>query len=236
MRGYEALAERLAEVRSRIDRACEAAGRDPGDVALLAVSKGHPAAAVKAAWDAGQRTFGENYVQDWLGKCEDPALLGRDLSWHFIGQLQTNKVRFLIGRVRCVETIDRLKLARELSRRAAADGRSVLGLVQVNLAGEASKAGFDREGLLAAWSDLEELPGLHIDGLMAIPPPRESTTEQRADHRAVAELRDELQQRSGRALPVLSLGMSGDFEAAIAEGSTQVRVGTAIFGERPARS
>jgi pyridoxal phosphate enzyme (YggS family) len=230
-----AISGRLGAIRERMAAACGRAGRDPAEVSLLAVSKTFPASAIRAAYDAGQRLFGENYVQEWQRKAEDPLLLGlRDLRWHMIGMLQRNKIRFLLGRVDCIETLDRRSLAEELSRRALErpGGGPQRVLAEVNVGHEGSKAGWSPEQLREAWGGLRALAGLRIDGLMSIPPPREDPEEARADHRALRALRDDLRARWGDALPVLSLGMSHDFEVAIQEGSTQVRVGTAIFGER----
>lgn len=226
------IAARLLDIRARIDRACAAADRDPASVSLLAVSKAHPAEAVLEAYEAGQRSFGENYVQRWLEKAEDPRLLGLpDLRWRFIGHLQRNKVRFLLGRVAVIETVAGLKLARTIAERAAARGASQAVLLQVNVGGESSKSGVSPA---EAGALLKELPtGLDVRGLMAIPPPRPDAEASRADHRALRLLRDRLQDDHGIALPELSMGMSSDFEVAIQEGSTEVRVGTAIFGPRP---
>lgn len=230
------IAERLAEIRARVDAACEASGRDPSEVELLAVSKGHPADAILEAHAAGQRCFGESYVQDWQGKAEDPAVLRLDgLRWRFIGHLQRNKVRFVVGRVELIEAVGSLRLAAEIGRRAAATGRTQGVLLQVNVGGEASKGGFAIDELEGAFAELLAIDGLDPRGLMAIPPPREHAEASRADHRAVRALRDRLQAH-GHPLPILSLGMSDDFEVAIAEGSTEVRVGTAIFGPRPAKA
>lgn len=224
--------ERLATVRGRIDRACESVDRDPASVTLLAVSKNHPAEAVLEAYAAGQRHFGENYVQAWLGKADDPRLAALPgLRWRFIGHLQRNKVRFLLGRIDTLETVGSARLAREIGKRAAARGADQRVLLQVNLAGEETKSGFSAEDAAALLADLPA--GLDVRGLMAIPPARDSAEATRADHRALRTLRDRLQDAHGRALPELSMGMSSDFEVAIAEGSTEVRVGTAIFGPRP---
>jgi len=225
--------ERLEELRSKIEQACDRAGRDPSGVRLLAVSKGHPAAAVRAAWDCGLRDFGENYVQDWNQKADDPTLLGLEgLRWHFIGKLQRNKIRFLLGRVAVIGSVDREKLATELARRGASLGRAQDVLLQVNLEGEVSKSGFSPEELKDGLGRLVALDGLSVRGLMAIPPRRPSAESSRQDHRGLALLRDDLQQRWGHPLPELSMGMSEDFEIAIEEGSTEVRLGTALFGER----
>jgi len=238
-RDGSSVTERLNAIRRRIARACDRVDRDPATVELLAVSKMQPPHAVVEAANAGQLLFGENYVQHWLSKAEDPKTMAlRGLRWHFIGALQRNKIRFLLGRVHCIETIDRMKLARELSSRALArvGGSPQQVLLEVNLAGEAEKAGFAPTELSSLLPELLELPGLVIDGLMAIPPQRGDAEASRGDHRSLALLRARLQDEHGVALPTLSMGMSSDFEVAIEEGSTRVRVGTGIFGPRPARS
>ncbi len=233
------ISDRLARIEDRISAACDRAERDRSTLRLLAVSKGHSAAAVAEGWEAGLRHFGENYVQEWEGKAEDPKILALDgLRWHFVGHLQRNKIRFLLGRVHCIETVDRPRLATALSQRAEdrPGGGPERALLQVNLGGEASKAGFAPEHLEGALSSLLTLPGLDVQGLMAIPPKRASAEASRADHRALRTLRDRLQDQSGRALPELSMGMSSDFEVAIEEGSTEIRLGTALFGPRPPRT
>ncbi len=227
------IAERLAAVRARIDRACDAEGRDPASVELLAVSKTHPPEAVLEAYAAGQRLFGESYVQDWQGKADDARIAALpDLRWHFIGHLQRNKVRFLLGRVACVETVDRLRLARDLARRSQERGATTGALIQVDVSGEQSKHGFSPGELRAAMPELVGLGGLRLQGLMAIGSWEDDAEATRPQHAALRRLRDELQDAHGVALPTLSTGMSHDLEAAIAEGSTRVRVGTAIFGPR----
>jgi PLP dependent protein len=237
--GGGSVPERLEAIRARIGRACDRVDRDPESVQLLAVSKMQPARSVSDAAGAGQHLFGENYVQHWLSKVEDPTIIAlKDLRWHFIGSLQRNKIRFLLGRVHCIETVDRIKLARELSKRALdrVGGTPQQVLLEVNLAGEPEKAGFSPAQLHEVLGELLVLPGLAIDGLMAIPPQRERAEASRSDHRALALLRERLQEEQGVALPTLSMGMSSDFEVAIEEGSTRVRVGTGIFGPRPPRS
>jgi len=221
------IAARLAEIRRRMDAACARAGRDPADVELIAVSKTFPPSAVQEAYAAGLRTFGESYVQDWMTKAEDPGLLARtDLRWHFIGRLQRNKIKFLLGRTACIQSVDRWSLATDLSRRAEARGAPEAVLLQVNIAAEENKAGFAPDDLRARLAELQALRGLRIDGLMAIPPFRDDPEETRPDHAALRALRDEL------GLRELSTGMSSDFEVAIEEGATIVRVGTALFGGR----
>lgn len=209
------VAERLAAVRAAV----------PPGVALVAVSKGQPAAAIREAHAAGQRHFGENYVQEWREKARALADLG-DLSWHFIGSLQTNKVKYVIGRVVLVHTVDRLELAREISRRSAQAGATTAVLVEVNVAAEPSKAGCAVPEVPALVAAARELPGLEVRGLMCIPP---AEGDPRPHFRLLRALRDRL------ALAELSMGMSADYRAAIEEGATIVRVGTAIFGERPPR-
>ncbi|MCP4868783.1 MAG: YggS family pyridoxal phosphate-dependent enzyme [Proteobacteria bacterium] len=221
------IADNLAAIEARICAACARAGRDRADVALIAVSKTFPASAVSEAYEAGQRLFGENYVQDWRAKAEDPALLPhRDLGWHFIGKLQRNKIKYLLGRVACIQTVDRWSLAAELSRRAEARGAPESVLLQVNLGAEPTKAGFAPDVLRQRFEDLQALPGIQIQGVMAIPPFRDDPEETRPDHQALRSLRDEL------GLQAMSSGMSSDFEVAIEEGATIIRVGTAIFGTR----
>ena len=230
------IGDRLAEIEARVAAACVRAGRKRNEVRLLAVSKGHSVAAVLEAYEAGLRDFGESYVQDWQKKAEDPALLRlHDLRWHFIGHLQRNKIRMLLGRVETVQTVDRIKLARELSQRAEAQGRVQRVMLQVNLEEESSKSGFSGSEAAAALEQCLALPGLSPIGLMAIPPRRPDAESSRSDHRALAQLRNRLEVKLSCHLPELSMGMSQDFEVAIEEGSTEVRVGTALFGPRAAR-
>ena len=207
------VAERLARVRAAV----------PPGVTLVAVSKGQSAAAIREAWAAGQRHFGENYVQEWRQKAEALADLP-DLAWHFIGSLQTNKVKYLVGRVALVHTVDRLELAREISRRSAQKGVATAVLLEVNVAGEASKGGCAPAEVPALAEAVRAFPGLDLRGLMCIPP---AEGDPRPHFRALRALRDRL------GLAELSMGMSGDYLAAVEEGATLVRVGTAIFGERP---
>ncbi len=207
------LAERLRRIR---------AGIPPG-VTLVAVSKTHPPEAIREAHAAGQRDFGENYAQEWRRKAEALADLP-DLVWHFVGSLQTNKVRILAGAVRWIHTVDREELALEISRRSLARGAVTRVLLEVNVAGEASKSGCSPQDVTRLAGAVRGLRGLELRGLMCIPP---AEGDPRPHFRALRGLAAEL------SLPDLSRGMSGDWEAAIAEGSTIVRVGTAIFGPRP---
>jgi pyridoxal phosphate enzyme (YggS family) len=202
------------------------AARLPPGVTLIAVSKTQPAQAIREAYAAGQRHFGENYAQEWREKAEALADLP-DLTWHFIGSLQTNKVKYLAGRVGWVHTVDRPELARELSRRCAAAGASVKVLLEVNLGGEAQKGGCAPADAPALAALVRTLPALDLRGLTCIPPPED---DPRPHFKALRALRDQL------GLQDLSMGMSADWPAAVEEGATFIRVGTAIFGERPPRT
>jgi len=213
-----AIGERLAAVRARI----------PARVTLVAVSKTQPAEAIREAYAAGQRDFGENYAQEWRDKAAALPDL-RELVWHFIGALQTNKVKYLAGQVGWVHTVDRLALAQEISRRSTARGATTRVLLEVNVGGEASKSGCAPAEVPALAQAVAQLPGIALRGLMCIPP---AEGDPRPHFAALRGLRDGL----GLDLPELSMGMSGDYEAAIAEGSTMVRVGTAIFGPRPTKT
>ncbi len=213
----------------RIARAAEAAGRDAAEVRLLAVSKTWPADSVREAVAAGQRAFGENYVQEGAEKVD--ALAGLGLEWHFIGPLQSNKTRLVANRFAWVHSIDRLKIAERLSAQRDAHLPPLEVCIQVNVSGEASKSGVAPAELPALAQAVAGLPRLRLRGLMAIPEPTSDVAVQRARFAALRELRDQLN-AGGLALDTLSMGMSDDLEAAIAEGSTMVRVGTAIFGSR----
>jgi pyridoxal phosphate enzyme (YggS family) len=196
----------------------------PG-VTLVAVSKTQPAGAIREAYAAGQRDFGENYVQEWREKAEALADLP-GLAWHFIGSLQTNKVKYLAGRVSMVHTVDREELGREVAKRWEKAGARARVLVEVNLGREASKGGCAAADVPVLVERLRALPALDVAGLTCIPPPEE---DPRPHFRELRALRDRL------GLAELSMGMSGDYPVAIEEGATIVRVGTAIFGERARR-
>lgn len=213
----------------RIARAAEAAGRDAAEVRLLAVSKTWPADSVREAAAAGQRAFGENYVQEGAEKVD--ALAGLGLEWHFIGPLQSNKTRLVANRFAWVHSIDRLKIAERLSAQRDAHLPPLEVCIQVNVSGEASKSGVAPGELPALARAVAGLPRLRLRGLMAIPEPTSDVALQRARFATLRQLRDQLN-ADGLALDTLSMGMSDDLEAAIAEGSTMVRVGTAIFGSR----
>ncbi|HET9975853.1 MAG TPA: YggS family pyridoxal phosphate-dependent enzyme [Burkholderiaceae bacterium] len=222
---------KLQQVRQRIVGACAASARPVQSVTLLAVSKAFPAAAVREAFAAGQRAFGENYVQEALAKMADLADLRGAIEWHLIGPLQSNKTREVALSFDWVHTVDRLKIAERLSAQRPV-GLSPLNLcIQVNVSGEARKSGVAPTELAALAHAVAALPGIALRGLMSIPEPTDDVAVQRASHRRLRALFD-MMCADGLALDTLSMGMSADLEAAIAEGSTLVRVGTAIFGQR----
>ena len=221
------LADSLASVLERIDRACHRAGREPSEVRLVAVSKTVPAERIGELLDLGHGLFGENRVQEALGKI--PQLGGR-ATWHLIGHLQRNKVRQVIGSFELIHAVDDLKLGREIDRRAAAAGHTQPVLLQVNVSEEPTKHGVDETGLPELLDGFASLEHVDLRGLMTIPPPVERPDESRP---WFARLRDQAAARLGRKLPELSMGMTDDFEVAIEEGATLIRVGRAIFGERP---
>ncbi|HEY8370566.1 MAG TPA: YggS family pyridoxal phosphate-dependent enzyme [Thermodesulfobacteriota bacterium] len=236
-------AERLSAVRARIDAAARRAGRDPAEVRLVAVSKLQPVSALAEALLAGQTCFGENYVQEAVAKQAalaehpDPAVrrAAAGAEWHLVGPLQRNKARDAVRHFALVHSVDRESLGEALARRAEAEGRSLPILVQVNISGEATKAGVAPEEAARLIERLLDLPGLSVRGLMAIPAPASSPEAARAPFAAMRQLRDRLVEAGlpRTALAELSMGMSDDFEVAVEEGATLVRVGTALFGQRP---
>ena len=221
----------LQEVKRRIAAACVAAGRDANSVTLLAVSKTKPASAVREARAAGQHAFGENYVQEGLAKIATLADLRTQIEWHLVGPLQSNKTGLVAEAFDWVHSVDRLKIAERLAAQRPAGLPPLNVCLQVNISGEASKSGVTAAELPAVAVAVAALPGLRLRGLMAIPEPNGDLAAQRGPHRALRELFDALRSQ-GLALDTLSMGMSDDLEAAIAEGSTLVRVGSAIFGAR----
>lgn len=220
----------LARVRLRIEAAAEAAGRDPSGIALVAVSKTHPPEAIRDAAVAGQEVFGESKLQEAMTKI---PLLPSSLEWHFIGHLQSNKIRKALPLFQLFHGVDQPSLAVHMDRLAAECGCFPRILLEVNVSGEASKFGFPPDRLRSEIADLLALPRIRILGLMTMAPYSADPLAARPYFAALRRLRDDLEQQTGTPLPELSMGMSGDFEAAIAEGSTIVRVGSAIFGERP---
>jgi pyridoxal phosphate enzyme (YggS family) len=225
----EAVAGRLEDVQRRIREAATRAGRSPDAVRLVAVSKTKPPEAIRAAYAAGQRAFGENYAQELAAKAAELHDLP-DLEWHFIGRLQRNKAKQVVQVARMVHTIDRADLAAELGKRATATGAHARVLVEVNVSGEASKGGCPPEELGAVLAAIRAEPSLVAAGLMTIPPATDDPEASRSFFAALAALRD---RHGGEAmLPELSMGMTHDFVVAIQEGATLVRIGTAIFGAR----
>ncbi len=225
------IAERLAEVRRRVHEACERCDRDPAEVTLLGVSKRQPIERVRAVIAAGLRTLGENQIQEAVDKS---ARLPVDLEWHFVGHLQSNKVKPAVRLFTSIHSVDRLKIARRIEIEAERQDKSLDGFVQVNLGGEPSKSGFPVEGLIEALRPLADLERLRLVGLMAIQPYEKDPEAARAWFRLLRRLRDELGSRpEWSGFPGwLSMGMSHDFEVAIEEGASHVRVGTSIFGKR----
>jgi len=222
---------KLQQVRQRIARACDSAERPVQSVTLMAVSKTFGATAVREAYAAGQRAFGENYVQEALAKIEALADLRASIEWHLIGPLQSNKTREVAAAFDWVHTIDRLRIAERLSAQRPAAMAPLQVCIQVNVDGEASKSGVAPAALAPLARQVAALPGLRLRGLMSIPEPADDAQAQRAPHRELARLLRGLV-AEGLALDTLSMGMSADLEAAIAEGATLVRVGSAIFGQR----
>jgi pyridoxal phosphate enzyme (YggS family) len=224
------IAERWYAVAAQVAAACARAGRSPAEVTLVAVSKTHPAEAVRAAAAAGARDFGESYAQELATKRQACGELG-GARWHFIGRLQRNKAKLVAGRVALVHAVDSVELAEELAKRAQGAVQPIL--IAVNVAGEATKGGVDPAAAPALAAAIARVPGVRLDGLMTIPPPSDDPEASRGSFLALRALRDRLQQELGAPLPALSMGMSDDYEVAIACGATHVRIGTAIFGARP---
>lgn len=220
------IANNIAKVAARIREAAQAAGRDPDTVGLLAVSKTQPAEAIREANGAGLSDFGENYLQEALEKQADLADLA--LTWHFIGPIQSNKTRAIAEHFDWVHSVDRLKIAQRLSEQRPTELPPLNVCLQVNVSGEASKSGCAPQDVAELARAIATLPNLRLRGLMAIPEPTDDRAEQ---HAAFARLR-QLQQALALELDTLSMGMSQDLEAAIAEGATWVRIGTALFGAR----
>jgi len=221
--------ENFRKIQDLLAKAAVEAGRKPSDIRLLAVSKKKPVVAVLQAVSAGQRDFGENFVQEGLQKMDE---VGRDdLIWHFIGHLQTNKTRPVTERFHWVHTVDRLKIAERLSRQRPHYAGDLNVCIQVNIDGEAEKAGVAPADLPQLAQAVAELPALKLRGLMCIPAVRPDFEGQRQPFARMRELKDSLEE-SGISLDTLSMGMTADFRAAIHEGATIVRIGTALFGER----
>jgi len=222
-------AENLHSIQQRIAAACARSGRNVNDVRLLAVSKTHPPETIRLAVECGQIHFGENKIQE--AKAKIPLCPGK-ARWQFIGHLQSNKVRDAVELFELIQGVDSLGIAQEISKRAVQAGKTMPILLEVNVAGEGSKFGYKPERLLTELNELNALPKIEIHGLMAIPPYTPVAEKARPYFTKLRELKVECEQILGAPLPHLSMGMSGDFEVAIEEGATLVRIGTALFGER----
>ncbi len=229
----KSVAENVADIRERIARAAERAGRRAEEITLVAVSKTFPAGAIRAAYDAGVRQFGENRVQEFEAK--RAVLNDLDATWHMIGHVQGNKARKVAQLFSRVDSLDRLSTAEKLDAAVAegAAGRRLAVLIEVKLGGEKTKTGVEQDALAQLAEDVvENCPDLELRGLMTIPPYADDPEQARPYFRKLRDLRDQLRRNIGMELPVLSMGMSHDFEVAIEEGATEIRIGTAIFGER----
>ncbi len=224
------LAERLATVRAAIVEAATTAGRDPSDVDLLAVTKRHPVDTIRDAMNLGLRHFGENFAQELVAKRGEIA--DDSVDWHFIGKLQRNKAKLVVGNVDLIHAVDSVKLANAIAKRAADAGVVQRMLIAVNVAGEATKSGVAMADAPALLDHVRGLPSVRCEGFMAMPPLVDDPELNRDHFRAVTALRDRLATDES-PLPVLSMGTSGDYTVAVQEGATLVRVGTAIFGPRP---
>lgn len=226
-------AENLDSIQRRIRAACQRVGRDENSVMLLAVSKMHPAEMISEAVNCGQLFFGESKIQE--AKAKIPNCPGK-ARWHFIGHLQSNKVRDAVEFFEMIQSVDSLNLAREISKRCEQAAKTMPILLEVNVAGEASKFGYKPEQLLADLKEINVLPKIEVHGLMAIPPYSTNPEKARPYFQRLRELKSQCEEIIGAPLPHLSMGMSGDFEIAIELGATIVRVGTALFGQRKYKS
>jgi len=240
-KGSDSIAARIADVMARREAAAARAGRHPLEIRLLAVTKAVPAKQVVEGARAGLVAFGENYVKEALDKMaavrEALGAKADAISWHFIGKLQRNKARAAVGAFEMIHSVDTVPLAAEIDRRAATRGVTQQILLEVNVAGEGSKTGFKPEEVAGAARAVDKMPHLRLSGLMAVPPLAEDPEDSRPYFRALRELRDEIRRHglANESFRELSMGMTADFEVAIEEGATWIRVGTAIFGPRPPR-
>lgn len=225
------IAANIAQIHARIDNACQNSGRNPEEVKLIAVSKVKPAEQVEEAFHAGQKGFGESYVQEFRDK---EPLVTVPVQWHFIGGLQSNKVKYLRGKTVMIHSVDRLSLATEISQQWEKTDASVEILLQVNVGDEASKSGCAPKDLESLARSIAPLPNLRVKGLMCLPPHSDNPEEVRPFFKQLRELSEQIDRLElpGIEMNELSMGMSGDFEVAVEEGATLVRVGTAIFGAR----
>lgn len=223
------LLSRYAFIKEKLARAALGSGRDPNDVLLVAVSKGQPVDKIRALAKAGQTHFGESYVQEALAKLDAVQL---PLTWHFIGHLQTNKAKFITGRFQMIHSLDSMRLAESLNHRLSTQNQRISVLIQVNLACECQKSGVLENGLDQLAEQLMSLPSIDWQGLMTIPPLSALPNESRPLFAKLRGLRDAMERRFDKKLPQLSMGMSDDYEQAVAEGATMVRIGTSLFGPR----
>jgi pyridoxal phosphate enzyme (YggS family) len=225
------LVANLNNVRQRLAAACARAGRDPASVTLVTVSKGHPAETVRAAADLGLSVFGENRVQEARAKI---GLCPGRLRWHLIGHLQSNKCRDAVHFFEMIQSVDSLALAREINKWAETSAKTMPVLIEFNVAGESSKFGYTPEKVLAELKELNALPKLEVHGLMTVAPFAQEAERVRPVFRRLRELKGQCEELLGAPLPHLSMGMSGDFEVAVEEGATMIRLGSAVLGPRAA--
>ena len=225
------LRENLKKVEENIEAACKRAGRDRSEVTLIAVSKTKPVEMLQEVYDTGIREFGENKVQEMMDKYE---VLPKDIHWHMIGHLQRNKVKYLMGKAALIHSVDSLRLAEEISAQSVKHDVTTDVLIEVNIAGEESKFGTSKEEAIALVEAAAKLPNIHICGLMTIAPYVENPEDNRKYFRGIRELSVDIKEKNidNVDMRILSMGMSGDYEVAIEEGATMVRVGTGIFGAR----
>ena len=225
------ITENLEQVRKNIEEACRAVNRDPGEVTLISVSKTKPVSMLQEAYDAGSRDFGENKVQEIMDKYPQ---LPSDIRWHMIGHLQRNKVKYIAGKVALIHSVDSLRLAKTISEEAVKHNCEIPILIEVNVAGEESKFGVSVEETLPLIEEIAKLPAIHVEGLMTIAPYVEDPEENRPVFRKLKELSVDIAAKNinNVRMAILSMGMTGDYEVAVEEGATLVRVGTGVFGER----
>ena len=225
------ICENLKEVEAKIEAACKRAGRDRSEVTLIAVSKTKPVEMLEEAYGIGIREFGENKVQEMMDKYE---VMPKDIHWHMIGHLQRNKVKYLMGKAALIHSVDSLRLAEEISAQSVKHEVTTDILIEVNIAGEETKFGTDREEAIALVEAAAKLPNIHICGLMTIAPFVENSEDNREYFQQIRQLSVDIKEKNidNVDMRILSMGMTGDYEVAIEEGATMVRVGTGIFGAR----
>jgi len=225
------ICDNLEQVQQKIKEACDRAGRDADEVTLISVSKTKPLSMLREAYEAGARDFGENKVQELMEKIPE---MPEDVRWHMIGHLQRNKVKYIVGKVFLIHSVDSLRLAEEISREAVKQDRTVNILLEVNVAGEESKFGVTPEETADLVRSISKLPGIHICGLMTIAPYAENAEDNRQYFKKLKQLSVDIERKNidNVSMNVLSMGMTGDYSTAVEEGATYVRVGTGIFGER----